>query len=68
IVDIIRDVLNPEKIILFGSHAKGTQVEHRYQTKDGIIHEYNSDYDFLVVTKGNPEKTYVQESKIMEQG
>jgi uncharacterized protein len=56
----------PEKIILFGSHAKGTQVEHRYQTKDGIIHEYISDYDFLVVTKDNPEKTYVQESKIMD--
>lgn len=66
IADIIRDVVNPEKIILFGSHAKGTHVEHRYQTKDGIIHEYISDYDFLVVTKENPEKTYVQESKIMD--
>lgn len=66
IVDIIRDVVHPEKIILFGSHAKGTQVEHRYQTKDGIIHEYISDYDFLVVTSDNPEKTYVQESKIMD--
>ncbi|MBX2914571.1 MAG: HEPN domain-containing protein [Cyclobacteriaceae bacterium] len=66
IVDIIQEVVSPEKIILFGSHAKGTQVEHRYQTKDGIIHEYISDYDFLVVTKDNPEKTYVQESKIMD--
>lgn len=66
IADIIRDVVNPEKIILFGSHAKGTYVEHRYQTKDGIIHEYISDYDFLVVTKDNPEKTYEQESKIMD--
>jgi predicted nucleotidyltransferase/HEPN domain-containing protein len=66
IAEIIRDVVNPEKIILFGSHAKGTHVEHRYQTKDGIIHEYISDYDFLVVTKDNPEKTYVQESKIMD--
>ena len=66
IVDIIQEVVSPEKIILFGSHAKGTQVEHRYQTKDGIIHEYISDYDFLVVTQDNPEKTYVQESKIMD--
>jgi len=66
IVDIIRDVVNPEMIILFGSHAKGTQVEHRYQTKDGIIHEYISDYDFLVVTHNNQEKTYVQESMIMD--
>lgn len=66
IADIIRDVVNPEKIILFGSHAKGTQVEHRYQTKDGTIHEYISDYDFLVVTKDSQEKTYVQESQIMD--
>lgn len=66
IADIIRNVVNPEKIILFGSHAKGTQVEHRYQTKDGIVHEYISDYDFLVVTNDNPEKTYVQESTIMD--
>lgn len=66
IVDIIQEVVSPEKIILFGSHAKGTQVEHRYQTKDGIIHEYISDYDFLVVTQDNPGKTYVQESKIID--
>ena len=65
-MDIIRDVVNPEKIILFGSHAKGTQVEHRYQTIDGIIHEYISDYDFWVVTRANTEKAYVQESKIMD--
>ena len=50
IVDIIQEVVSPEKIILFGSHAKGTQVEHRYQTKDGIIHEYISDYDFFAST------------------
>lgn len=50
IVDIIRDVVNLELIILFGSHAKGTQVEHRYQTIDDIIHKYFIYYDFLVLT------------------
>ena len=66
IVEIIREVVNPEMIILFGSYAKGTYVENRYHSKDGTINEYISDYDFLVVTKGNPEKTYVQESTILD--
>ena len=51
VVDIIKEVVNPEKIILFGSYAKDSYVEHRYQGKDGILYEYISDYDFLVVTK-----------------
>lgn len=38
-------------------------MEHRYISK-GITYEYISDYDFLVVTKNNPEKSYVQESII----
>lgn len=67
VADIIKDVVNPEMIILFGSYAKGTYVEHRYTAKDGITYEYISDYDFLVVTNDNPEKTYIQENKIMEQ-
>lgn len=66
IADIIQEVVRPEMIILFGSHAKGTNVSHKYQSKDGTIHEYISDYDFLVVTKDNQEKTYVQESTIMD--
>lgn len=66
IAEIILEVVDPEKIILFGSHAKGTHVNHKYQTKDRIIHEYISDYDFLVVTHNNPEKTYVQEATILD--
>lgn len=65
IVAIIQEVVNPEMIILFGSYAKGTYVEHSYTAKDGIRYEYISDYDFLIVTKDNPEKTYVQESLVM---
>jgi len=40
--DVIVSQINPEQIILFGSHARG---EHRE----------NSDYDFLVLTKGLDE-------------
>lgn len=55
IAEIIREVLDPEKIILFGSYAKGEQVEDRY-LENGIVYEYRSDYDILIVTKDNTEK------------
>ncbi len=65
VAEIIKQVVDPEMVILFGSYAKNKFVEHRY-VSDGLLYEYISDYDFLVVTKNNPEKTYVQEHKIME--
>ncbi len=37
-------------IILFGSHARGDWVEDRYVGEDGILYEYKSDFDLLVVT------------------
>jgi predicted nucleotidyltransferase len=42
--------VDPEKVILFGSHATGRWVEHR-DTEGGITYEYISDYDILVITK-----------------
>lgn len=66
IAEIIREIVNPEKIILFGSYAKGNWVEDRYTDKHGTRYEYVSDYDFLVVTRDNPDKTYTQESRIMD--
>ncbi|QEC69318.1 HEPN domain-containing protein [Panacibacter ginsenosidivorans] len=58
IVEIIKEVAVPEKIILFGSYATGKWVEDNYIEK-GIKYEYISDYDFLVVTEDNEEKDYV---------
>jgi len=66
IAEIIREVANPEMIILFGSYAKGKFVEHRYFTQDGIEYEYISDYDFLIVTKNEPEEPHRIESTIMD--
>lgn len=65
ITEIIKDVVAPEKIVLFGSYATGRYVENRYFSQ-GIEHEYISDYDFLVVTKDNPGKTANLESTIMD--
>jgi len=58
ITKIIEEVANPEMVILFGSYAKGNYVEHKYTGRDGIRYEYISDFDFLVVMKGNTVKEY----------
>jgi uncharacterized protein len=64
IVEIIKEVANPEMIILFGSYAKGTYTEHTYTGRDGIRYEYISDYDLLVVTKDTLEKSYELDDQI----
>lgn len=64
VANIIREVVQPEKIILFGSYATNTWVEDEY-IEDGIRYSYNSDYDFLVVTKGRQEKDYILSDKIV---
>lgn len=48
ILEIIKEEANPEKVILFGSHARGNWVEDEY-VEDGIRFSYISDYDFLVI-------------------
>ena len=58
ITEIIVKAVDPEKVILFGSHATGRWVEHRY-AENGITYEYISDYDILVITKsGDDRKDY----------
>ncbi|RXF67724.1 HEPN domain-containing protein [Arcticibacter tournemirensis] len=59
ILSIIMEEANPEKVILFGSHAGEKWVEDEY-IEDGIRFSYNSDYDFLVVIdkRDSSEKEY----------
>lgn len=57
-VALIKEVADPEKIILFGSHATGKWVEDHATG-------YFSDYDILVVTKKDTElKDYEIESHV----
>ncbi len=58
ITDIIVKKIQPEKVILFGSYARGNWVEDRYS--EGLItYEYISDYDILVITRqGERRKDY----------
>src|SRR3569833_759430 len=64
ITDIIKEVVIPEKIILFGSYATGTWVKDEY-FENGIRYSYISDYDFLVVARENGEKEYLYTDKII---
>jgi HEPN domain-containing protein/predicted nucleotidyltransferase len=64
ITNIIKSVVAPEKIILFGSYAKDEWVEDEYM-EEGIRYQYVSDYDFLVVTSKTNEKEYLIQDKIV---
>jgi len=49
ITEAIVQLVKPEMVILFGSYSRGDWVEDRH-IEDGILVEYKSDYDILVVT------------------
>jgi HEPN domain-containing protein len=40
-------------IILFGSYARGDWVEDRHVGEDGILYEYKSDFDILVIVRSH---------------
>lgn len=64
IVKVIREVADPAKIILFGSHTSDKWVEDEYEEK-GATYSYISDYDILVVLPdGDKEKEHDVASKI----
>ena len=60
----IREIADPEKIILFGSYAKGKQVNDTY-FEGGIRYHYISDYDFLVIPKDKSAKEYVIQDRVI---
>lgn len=50
IVELAKEIVQPEMIILFGSFARGDWVEDEY--KEGhITYSYQSDYDLLIIGK-----------------
>jgi predicted nucleotidyltransferase/HEPN domain-containing protein len=57
-------------VILFGSFARGDWVYHTYQ-EDGIIYNYASDYDILIITKAKKhaslQAAYKLEDKIEQE-
>lgn len=65
ITAIIVKAVDPEMVILFGSHATGRWVEHRY-SREGITYEYISDYDILVITGPGDERKDYEVQDIIE--
>lgn len=64
IVKVIREVADPAKIILFGSHTSDKWVEDEYEER-GATYSYISDYDILVVVSdGDKDKEHDIASKI----
>ena len=55
VTEIIKEKIDAEFIILFGSYARGDWVEDKSIGEDGNLYEYRSDYDILVVAK-NPRR------------
>ncbi len=60
VVATVLEVVQPEMIILFGSHATGRWVEDRHM-EGGALHEYISDYDILVITAGEVNETNIED-------
>lgn len=63
IANEIVTLYKPEKVILFGSYARGNYVEDIY-VEDGITFEYKSDYDILIILNDDSVKTYEIQSRI----
>ncbi|WP_437920662.1 nucleotidyltransferase domain-containing protein [Sphingobacterium sp. LRF_L2] len=62
IKQVIIDFVNPDKIILYGSYARGGYTDQVYM-KDGIKYFYISDYDLIVIT----DKTQVKEFQLADE-
>ena len=65
IVERIKEIEEPEKIILFGSHASGRAVNDTYY-KEGIKYDYISDYDILVLYEKSKLKLYEIEDRLQQ--
>jgi len=55
LTDLLSASKEVEMVILFGSYARGEYVEDTY-VENGILYEYKSDYDLLVVTRNDDLK------------
>lgn len=50
LAEVLKTCKGVEKVILFGSYARGNWVEDMY-VEEGTTYEYKSDFDILVVTR-----------------
>lgn len=63
-LDVIKEIANPGKVILYGSFANDEWVDD-VDYVNGVELNYKSDYDFLVILERIEEKDYEIKSKIV---
>jgi HEPN domain-containing protein/predicted nucleotidyltransferase len=61
---IIRDMVEPEMVILFGSYARGNWVAEK--APDGVYYQYQSDLDLLVVTATESQAARVETNQQLD--
>jgi uncharacterized protein len=66
IVETIKEIASPAKIILFGSYATG-KWQQDWSSDKNIVHDYVSDYDLLVIVKDkeDDEKLFILNDRIV---
>ena len=60
IVKTLLDFKDVEMIILFGSYATDKYVHSDRYVEDGIVYEYQSDYDLLIILSKNNQADNLQ--------
>ena len=60
IVKALIEFKEVEMVILFGSYATGKYVHSDRYEEDGIIYEYQSDYDLLIILSKNKQADNLQ--------
>ncbi len=64
-VEIIREEINPDMLILFGSYARGDWVEDI--DLETLHYRYQSDFDLLVVTETRKEASKIEQNNQLNQ-
>ncbi|MCP4158895.1 MAG: HEPN domain-containing protein [Deltaproteobacteria bacterium] len=59
-VEIIREEINPDMIILFGSYARGDWVEDL--DPETLLYRYQSDFDLLIVTETPKQANKIEQN------
>lgn len=64
-VEIIREAVNPDMLILFGSYARGDWVEDL--DPETLQYRYQSDFDLLVIVETRPQANKIDQNRALKQ-
>jgi len=64
-VEIIREEINPDMLILFGSYARGDWVED--MDPETLHYRYQSDFDLLVITETRQQASKIEQNSHLNQ-